>query len=401
MDTPSPSDVVSGLINKQPIWKASPGGPSRYINSVAVSAEGARVVAGTYLHSYHTQAARRAPAAVSAAPQADSMFGTYCYNAAGQVLWQDEFLSAEGIYWVALSADGTRAAAGGGTPQGGFVRAYDATSGRVMLNEVTARRVNQVALSGDGTWLAVAAHTLRLLRNGPTSYAPTAEFASPSGESIVSAGISDDGSVVVFADYAGYIGVLFNQGGTLTLRAKFKTPASFCHMISLTPDGKHFAAGGPYGEFYYFNVASFISTQLPTLTYQTGVKEAVYGVAISPDGSLFAGVVNDGASSGLAYLVPVAGGAAPVPALSTLGNPNSAAISVAGGFIRLVIATGHPDGTPGHYYMFSCPTGGGQPLLRVRWVFGTGNMSWPIVFSASGNAIVGGSDDSHVYYFTP
>ena len=31
----------------------------------------------------------------------------------------------------------------------------------------------------------------------------------------------------------------------------------------------------------------------------------------------------------------------------------------------------------------------------------TGNMSWPIVIAAKGSAVVGGSDDSNLYYFTP
>jgi hypothetical protein len=37
----------------------------------------------------------------------------------------------------------------------------------------------------------------------------------------------------------------------------------------------------------------------------------------------------------------------------------------------------------------------------IRWIFQTGNMSWPIVISAQGNAVVGGSDDTYIYYFTP
>lgn len=406
------------LPNKQPVWKISPAAGKYYINSVAVSADGSRVIGGTFYHGYQSGAARRGPPpdtplrspAIQVPSPEDGTFGTYCYNASGQLQWKDEFQGWQGVYWTALSADGTRAAAGGfmtqSAPQG-FVRAYDAANqGRLMLSHSTQKRVNQVALSGDGTWLVSAAETLILFQDGPLGYRQTMDYTSPGRESIVSASVSQDGSKVVYSDYAGWIGVLANSQGKLTPLAQWKVPAlskegNFCHMIDLAPDGRSFVAGGAGGQFYFFDLAQFIATQKPTHTCPTGVAGAVYGVAGAPDGSMFAGVVNCG-DAGQAYPVSLASGnAIPVPPLALKRNPNSAALNVTSGVIRLAIADGHPDGTPGHFYLFSSPAGAAPPVLRLRWIFQTGNMSWPIAIAANGSAVVGGSDDSHIYYFTP
>lgn len=420
MTNPIPTALGGAIPNKLPRWKISPAG-KYFINSVAVSADGGRVVGGTFYHKYEKQESRRGPAlpppvGPTASPE-DGTFGVYCYDGTGRLEWKDEFAGWQGVYWVAISADGSRAAAGGfmseSAPQG-FVRAYDAGNhGASLLAHRTVERVNQVALSNDGKWLVVAAEVLWLYRdNSPGGYAQVAAFSPGSG--IVSVGISADGRTIVCASFAakeagpncgGHIVVLGNDGGTLTELARWKVPgdtkADFCHMIDLAPNGKTFAAGGSDGRFYFFDVAKFVATKVPTLTYSTGVRGAVYGVAGAPDGSFFAGVVNDGEAGQVIPVPIVNGAAAQAHPLVLKRNPNCAAINVTDGVIRLAVADGHPDGTPGHYYFFSCPAGGGELLPRLSWIFQTGNMSWPIAIAAQGGAVVGGSDDSHIYYFTP
>ena len=411
-----PPALLPQIPDKVPRWKISPAGGKYFVNSVAVSADGGRVVGGTFYHTYGPGESRRAPAApplaspVSELSPDDGTFGVYCYAATGQLQWKDEFAGWQGVYWVAISADGSRAAAGGfmssSSPRG-FVRAYDAgNQGAPLLSQRTLERVNQVALSRDGRWLVAAAEVLLLFRDespGAGGYAQVAAF-SP-GSAIVSVGISADGRTIACASYGGLIAVLANDAGMLTVRAQWKVPgdtkADFCHMIDLAPDGKTFAAGGSDGRFYFFDVAKFIATGGPTIVYPTGVKGAVYGVAGAQDGSLFAGVVNEG-EAGQVFPVPVVNGAAAqAHPLALKRNPNCAALNVTDGVIRLAVADGHPDGTPGHYYFFSGPAGAAQPLPRLRWIFQTGNMSWPIVIAADGSAVVGGSDDSNIYYFTP
>ncbi len=408
---PSPSESSLGLINKVPVWKISPANGKYYINSVAVSAAGDRVIGGTFYKHYNASASRRSPGNDSPPPSDTGQYGAYCYDASGRQLWADEFTGWQGVYWVAMSGDGSRAAAGGlmqeAAPRG-FVRAYDATTGLRLLHHPTNDRVNQVALSGDGAWLLSAAESLLLFR-GPAQpgagFTLAAEFKSPNGTGFVSASISEDGGTIVYTDFGGGIGVLTNVNGTFQSVARWSLPGQgvgdFSHMISLTPDGRCFAAGGYEGEFYFFNTAQFIATQQPTIAHQTAAKGPVYGVAVAPDGSRFAGVVNVG-EAGEAHLLRVTPTGAQVEQTdSLLANPNCASLVIRGGELLYAIAVGHSETSAGYYYFLRGPANKPGVIARRQWVFPTGKMSWPVVISAQGNAVVGGSDDSHLYYFTP
>ena len=404
--------------DKTPVWKISPANGSYFINSVAVSADGGRVVGGTFYHVYGATKSRSSDAAgflgAAGTSSDDGTFGTYCYDQAGNLLWKNEFSGWQGVYWVAIAADGSRAAAGGNmtqSPQAGFVRAFDGATGALLLDYATTQRVNQVALSADGTWLVSAAESLVFFRFDAVAgaYVQSAVFtpnlsAYHGGvmNAVVSLGISADGSTVVFADYAGHIGVLANAGGQLSLLQQYKLPASFCHMVALTPDGKSFAAGGSAGCFYLCETARFIADAKPTYTYSTGLTDPVYGVAVAAEGGVFAGVVNSGPDAGFVYVVEIVDFAASLQVkFATARNPNSASLNLQCGL--LAVADGHPDGTPGHFYLFNGITDSGLPVVTpaLSWQYQTGNMSWPITMSANGKAVVGGSDDSFIYYFTP
>lgn len=415
MNSPSVLAPHPQANTKMPVWKISPSGGKYFVNSVAVSADGDRVIAGTFFHTYGANESRRGPARRSVSSSENGTFGTYCYDATGRQLWANEFTGWQGVYWVAISADGAKAAAGGlmaESPQAGFVRAFEVnTAGKLLLDYPTQQRVNQVALSEDGEWLVSAAETLVLFHFDPKnggSYVKSDEFTPVStsvlsgyANAIVSVGISSDGATIVYADYSGNIGVFANDAGKLSLRKGWKLPASFCHMIQLTPDGRAFAAGGAAGVFYWCDTAQFVADGAPTITYPTGLSEAVYGVAIAEKGDVFAGVVNVG-DTGRAYAVTVADFEPQVTdQFSILRNPNSVSLNLAHGL--LAVADGHPDGTPGHFYLFSGIVPAGESMVApiLRWIYETGNMSWPVVISTNGKAVVGGSDDTYVYYFTP
>lgn len=405
--SPRPPDAVATV---EPAWKRSPANGRYFINSVAVTDDAGRVVGGTFFH-YYPEGTRRNPinpGGVLTPPTEMGVYGIYCYSAAGTQLWKDEFVGWQGVYWVAISGDASGAMAGGQmSKDAGFVRAYDGNTGRLLLDYPTKTRVNQVAMSRDGQWGISAAETLILFRRvtsgAMTLYHKTAEYTpgAANGGGIVCASISADGLTIAYAGFDGEIGVLANDGaGNLTRRAHWKVPggkgSDFCHMISLSPDGKGFAAGGALGLFYYFEVASFVQSQQPTITYDSKTSGSVYGVALAEDRSYLAGVVND-AEAGAALLTPV--NPAQATALerhALIRNPNSAAINTAHNLF--VVADGHPDGTPGHFYCYDLK---GGPNRTPRWTYQTGNMSWPIVISANGGAIVGGSDDGYIYYFTP
>lgn len=392
------------------MWKVSPGGSDRLINSVAVSADGSRVVGGTFFHSYSATESRRGPAQPAAVvpPSESGTFGVYCYNAAGAQQWKDEFQGWQGVYWVALSANGARAAAGGLMSQQapeGFLRAYDANNGRRLLDARTKKRVNQVALSADGASLIAAADTLMLFRFVAARgvYEKFGEFRSASGASFVSAVISADGNTVVYSDFGGEVGVMtnLNSSGYFTPMARWRVPggqpSDFAHMLDLAPDGKRFAAGGAKGRFYFFDVEKFFSSSRPACEYDTGVPGAVFGVAVAGNGSLFAGVVNSD-RVGKGFLVPVVNDAAgPAKTFATRHDPNCVVLNATHGL--MAVADGYagkqPDENKGRFYLFDTAT------AAERWSCPAGKMSWPIAISANGNAIVGGSDDSNIYYFIP
>jgi WD40 repeat protein len=395
-----------------PTWKIAPQALPRYINSVAVSSDGGTVIGGTFYHSYSSAPEARRSSTIAdkeakMKEDAADTFGTYCYNGDGSLRWKREFLAEEGVYWVAVSADATKAAAGGYfslSPKAGFVHAYDAQTGALLLEYKTAQRVNQVSLSADGSWLVLAAEGVVLFRFDTTAgvYVKMAEYTpdSSTDNDVISAEISADGSTVVFCDYDSHIGLLNNVGGTLSVAEIYTMPTGYCHMLSLTPDGTAFAAGGAGGVFHLFDVPAFISTGAPTYSFSTGSPDAIYGVGVSTDGSMLAGVVNVGSDSGLAYAATVLGGTPVQRAnIPTLRNPNSVCMDLARG--GMAVVDGHPDGTPGHFYLIggivSAPNS--EVAATVQWQCTTGDMSWPVTISGDGSAIVGGSDDGSIYYF--
>jgi len=387
---------------KTPVWQVSPGLPTYYINSVATSGDGNKVIGGTFFHSYGTTSRFEGMRDRSTASSSDGTFGTYCYDQTGKQLWKDEFTGFEGVYWVDLSTDGAYAASGGwfsGSPNyAGFVRAYDASNGTRLLNYATTSRVNEVDLTADGSWLVSAAETLVLFKRVNGVFTKTGEF-TPAGTDnmIVTAAISADGDTIVCADYSGNIILFKNKGGLPVVFQQWKMPSGSSHCVRITPDGAAFAAGGSQGNFYLFDTAAFIATGRPAITSQISSQAAVYGVAIADDGSAFVGISNLTSGStdgGLVYFVKrTSTTGAPAWTYQTKRNPNCASLNLSKGL--LAVADGHPDGTPGDFYLFNTADG------SLRWQYTTTNMSWPIMISAQGNAVVSGSDDSAIYYFTP
>ena len=130
------------------------------VNAVAVSDNGTRAVGATYYQNYDGTTRTRV----------DGTFGTYCYNAAGTLLFKDEFAGDKGVYAVAMSGDG-KTAAGGGLftmgkqnpfkPKRGLLRAYAVPSGNSLLdNKNFADRVTSIGLSRTGKVLAAVAERM-------------------------------------------------------------------------------------------------------------------------------------------------------------------------------------------------------------------------------------------------
>jgi hypothetical protein len=59
------------------------------------------------------------------------------------------------------------------------------------------------------------------------------------------------------------------------------------------------------------------------------------------------------------------------------------------------MADGWPTSKPAKFHLYNASDG------QKRWESGTCSMNWPMVINPDGTAIVAGSDDGTVYYFTP
>jgi len=378
-----------------PAWTATPHA-GFYINSVAISGDGNRVVGGTFFHKY---ALELGPTADIKTPPAT--YGTYCYDRTGRLVWKDEFNGWEGVYWVDVSTDGAWAASGGWfsqSPLQGFVRAYDANAGNTVLDYRTTSRVNQVALSADGRWLVSAAKTLVLFRRLNGAFQKADEYGSGgANENMETIGLSADGRTLVAANYldGGGTVMLFSidpNAGKFGAPVTWKLPQSYSHSIRITPDGRAFAAGGSSGNIYLFDSAQFRTTKQPAITFNIPQAGSIYGVAIAGDASGFAGIANKTGGKGAIYYVQRQGNTGTLKwSAPTQHNPNSAVINSSIGLVA--VADGHPDGTPGAFYLFDAATG------AQRGQYTTSNMSWPIAIAAGGSAVAAGSDDANIYYF--
>ncbi len=243
------------------VWQTSPGGPPCVVGAVALSADGDTVVAGTCL------------AASAGSGEGEAVvLGVYCYGGDGVLRWSDPITGWGGVRRVAVSADGGFAAAAGdyeAVPATGFVRAYDVATGQVLLDVRTAGPACGVAISDDGTWLVAGADGLELYcrvqgTEGYTRVA-TACAGEADGRRTVGVDISGDGSVIVFRDDAGRIGLLHNSGGALVvMKTAYLPEATPSAGIHLESNGEGFAVPVGEGNVWWYDRSTFLSEGLPS-----------------------------------------------------------------------------------------------------------------------------------------
>jgi WD40 repeat protein len=380
------------------LWQAAPT-PGEYINSVATTADGRSCVAGTFFHSYSQD--RRSGDLSNL-----GHYGIYCWDATGALQWSNAFDGYEGVYWVAISANGAYAASCGwysGAPNySGFIAAFDATDGAIALNYYkTPSRVNQVAFDSEGALLAAGGEQFLLFfRNGTNFADPPVNVPIDAGDSVISLGVSADGQWVAAGTYAGKVILLRIVGGQpVSANRWVPSGQNTVHSVAMASAGQGFAVGMKNGEFAYFDCAAFIAGGQPAWIQTLAGASSVYGVAIAADASFVSAVGNLGAAAGTVAVydnAPVQGGGTQASLRwqqSLAANPNATSIDAQGLFVA--VADGHPDGTPGHFTLFNAVSG------VESWTYTTGNMSWPIQLAANAMACVAGSDDGNVYYFAP
>ena len=398
-----------------PNWSATPD-PSLQVNSVAVSADGNCCVFGT------------------SSEYGDGNFNVYCYDGAGMLRWQWPFGapgSTQGVYWVAASANGQFAAAGGETvAQGiGLLTAYRLSDGAMLLSETPVSRVNQVVLSGDGgALLAVFGDTVQLYRYSGDAYLCVAQ-ESFAGASCNSCALSPDGLTAVVActfyhdadgaasaaPSTGQVVSMTVSGNALTVAGVWPTPVGV-QRVAVTATGNYWGAVLHDGSCALLGPAN---VNQPIWCYRPAMPNLniAYGIDITETSAgrvVLACVANlsaptpapvPPAPAGYLYLVEsVADGATQHPnfcwgsELQYSGNPGVSLAREANSVCAtdgqpIYPLTKPPKETPGNFYLFDGASG------QCLWRYATPVMNWPMALTPDGAHAFGGSDDGSVYYW--
>jgi WD40 repeat protein len=342
-------------------------------------------------------------------PLKPGTYGAYCLDSQGKLLWADKFAGNEGIYAVAISGNGRRAAAGGmlkggkygAPPTIGVLRAYDAQSGQKLLDAAgITMRINSVALSDDGAVLVAATNrTIYVFAQTGIAFpvSPVTPFAD--GTNIESVAVARDGTWFASCDMRGnvYLGTVENGAVTQTYTWTAPPRTNTGMATGLITVGiscaNSFVVGGD-DVVYFFSKAAMIQGDGPIAKFhpQGSGRKSVRWVAISDDGRLITVAVNHQHEGLLIALSSGPGGLTPRWQAPLNHNPNSTNIDSAAQ--KITAADGYPDNQPGTFYLFDA---GGEKV----WEFPTNKMNWPIAVNAAGTAIAAGSDNGEVYYFQP
>jgi hypothetical protein len=365
------------------------------INSVAISGDGSKVIAGTYFFN------------TSPTPVTKTV-GTFAIDRSGKNLWPspDEFAATFGVNWVAISRNGAWAASGGQiSDNSGFISAYDAATGRKSLTYDTPARVQMVTLNSDGSTLVVGGDRLYAFgRNRSTNeWTPPQTVAYPSG-TVQRVAVSGDGKWIAAAVNGGVVSLLENKtgtGGGLGPAASWSISNGWIMWVAMAADGSGFAAAGSNSNVYFFDIKAYSASPTPILTpaWQIALDgcTACRSVAISDDGSLISAVADlpSQPTTGKVFVFANQRTSGKqlwntIPTISHGANCTS--MDAAGRYVA--VADGDPTAKLGDFYLFDAKTG------NLIWTFKTTAMNWPMQISADASAIAAGSDDGSVYYFS-
>ena len=414
-----------------PNWTSTPT-QGLQVNSTAISDDGRQLLFGT-----------------SAEYDTSDSFAIYSYSTDGStynVQWSDPLGSnvTQGVFWSAISGDGTQGAAGGEYGSGkGFLRTYNIAQGLSSKQEFdSTSRVNEVEIDQDGSYIvSVEGSNIHFytLSSGAYSEATT---NMPSSY-LRSCGISDDGSwIVVGGEVSSYdegqnykrqdkaedssSGGLFyifkNNSGQISQYGAFQSSAGILRVV-ISRDGQYAAASTKSGEVFCFNVAASSGSITPLWSYTpTDYNISLsYALAIShtSSGDLYVGVGGNHSSSGeddedtpaygYSYMLQSTydsgtgeyyGNRLWIYQLQYCPNPGMNMDAEA----QLVTsADGQPifseseasdtSETPGNFYLFNAKSG------YLYWQYPTSLMNWAMAINSKGTAVFAGSDNGTVYYW--
>lgn len=383
------------------VWQRTPGEPACCIQDVAVSADGETVMTGTYL------AEGRRVARGSGSPFEATVLRAYCYRGDGSLRWSDAITAWAGVRCVAVSGDGFWTVAAGEyseVPNQGFVRAYAAETGAVLMDHRTTEPVSAVAMSADGTWLVAAAGRLELFCRvqDTDGFTPVASYGAEgaSDGAISRVQLSRDGTVILCGDRAGRVEVLHNSGGALVPMKRWQLPdGGGVRALAMAGEGQAFVVGGRGGEIWSFETANFLTGGEPS---GHGVLDGeVRDVAIESAGRSFAVALNRGSGGGVDWFEGVGGELVRRSAWAT--EDAVQAVRLVGGGTGVALTMAAADRRRGAFQVWHGPKRAGgeavlawsQALQREAENCGGG----PLVLATGGGRLIGGGGETGVYCF--
>lgn len=424
LDAPATSAraVASTVPTKKPTWEKRLA-DILWVNSVAISNDGSRIIGSTFLHDYRQGSSKFFPTVLG-------RFGVYCFEGVPQkdsfgqpiAKWAEEYDGWGGIYGVAISRDGSIAAAGGwleknGSAVRGVLRAYNAADGKRILDYTDfTQRMSWVTLSKDGRVLAAVADDVYVFIRDGKAFNPIPLRLGIGGLAnryVTSVALHPNGNWLAACDQAGhvYMATIDDDalGRPFIWTAPQKVDIPFL-SVAIAATAQTFVAGGG-NSLFHFSFDGMQRGESPTV-FDTRInqdpktippekspgklQENVRWVAISDNGELFTTVVNrltDDKSTGLLVaFTPKA--PEPLWTQPLESSPNSTSIDDGGLFVTA--SDGYPTGNPAKFYLFD-----GQNSGTKLWDYTTCNMNWPMVISGNASAIAAGSDDGSIYYFKP
>jgi WD40 repeat protein len=319
------------------------------------------------------------------------------------------------VHFVALSRDGAWAASSGyigtasptpGAP--GFIKAYDIASGTSFQLLNPSDQGSMVAISNDGTYLAVASDQLYLFKRSGSG--ATATWSSQSlgfADILRSVAISGDGKWIVAGISRGQVALVQNNGGTLGASTVYDMPVKsfpdrfWALGVAVSGNGNAFAVAGEDATLYFFDIpGNWPGTLTEAWSELLPNSAACRSVSLADDASRVAVVASEGGigthtGKGLLFVFDKthATGTPKWAPSSTKHGPNCVSMDKNGDYVAA--ADGTPKGgASGTFYLFDAAAG------AAGWSPGTNKMNYPIQIAADGKFAVGGCDDGHVYYFT-